>query len=165
LVQSFTIELDKVWWAQFRKQTRAAAGDMRDVSDLMLDVGKIAEKEWKRRVPNESGAADRSIKARRKSRSAEVWGGGKKAPYLGWLDFGGTVVWKTRGDKYAHAHLQSGDFRMRYKMFIKRPRVEGGRYMYKVVPAKEAEINQKFMDGVQHILNKHFTGPPGGASI
>jgi len=164
MAQPFTIELDKKWWAEFRRQLKAATDslDAKDtmLPDLMQKIGRIAEAEWWRRVPDQTGAADRSIKARRKQRSAEVWGGGKKAPYLGWLDFGGLVIWKQKANTgYTRLHLQSGDFRQRFRAKIYRTRIEGGRYMYKVVPAKEDEIMRTFEDGVQDILSKHFHAP------
>lgn len=43
----------------------------------------------RRGVPRKSGAAKGSIKAQSQQRVARVVGGSRKAPYFGWLDFGG----------------------------------------------------------------------------
>jgi hypothetical protein len=45
----------------------------------------------RRRVPDRSGKARGSLKARSGQREAIVMGGGRKAPYYPWLDFGGKV--------------------------------------------------------------------------
>lgn len=43
----------------------------------------------KPKVPVVSGTARGSIKARSTTKTARVIGGGNKAPYFGWIDFGG----------------------------------------------------------------------------
>lgn len=43
------------------------------------------------RVPKRSGRAARSIKARSTRTAVRVTGGGRRAPYYPWLDFGGRV--------------------------------------------------------------------------
>lgn len=62
-----------------------------------------------RRVPVRTGRARASLRAMSSQREARVMGGSKKAPYYGWLDFGG----RTGRDKSQ-----------------RRPFVQGGRYMY-----------------------------------
>lgn len=43
----------------------------------------------RRGVPRRTGAAKGSVKAQSQQRVARVVGGSRKAPYYGWLDFGG----------------------------------------------------------------------------
>jgi hypothetical protein len=61
------------------------------------------------RIPRRSGKARSSVKARSTQRFARVSGGGNKAPYYPWLDFGGRV-----------GRAKS----------IKRPFLSDGRYIY-----------------------------------
>lgn len=61
----------------------------------------------RRRVPNDTGVARASLKPRSGQREATVVGGGRKAPYYPWLDFGGNLP---RGGS--------------------RPFVKDGRYLY-----------------------------------
>lgn len=42
-------------------------------------------------MPEDTGAAKRSVKASTSGNWAQVRAGGPKAPYYGWLDFGGTL--------------------------------------------------------------------------
>lgn len=43
------------------------------------------------RIPTRSGKAKASVKARSTRKASRVVGGGKRAPYYPWLDFGGRV--------------------------------------------------------------------------
>lgn len=61
------------------KQLRIA---LNSVADLLVNRAR-------QKVPVLSGAARASIKARSTRTSARVAVGGRKAPYLPWLDFGG----------------------------------------------------------------------------
>lgn len=69
------------------------------------------------RIPSKSGRARGSVKARSTQRFARVKGGGAKAPYYPWLDFGGQI-----GRKSGKARGNRG----------KRPWVGAdGRYIYR----------------------------------
>jgi hypothetical protein len=61
------------------KQLRLA---LNDGAQLLVDVTKP-------KIPQDTGAAARSLVARSTRTSARVAVGGKKAPYYPWLDFGG----------------------------------------------------------------------------
>jgi hypothetical protein len=61
------------------KQLRLA---LNDGAQLLVDVTKP-------KIPEDTGAAARSLVARSTRTSARVAVGGKKAPYYPWLDFGG----------------------------------------------------------------------------
>lgn len=45
----------------------------------------------RKRVPRDSGRAAKSVRASSTQKEARVKGGGKRAPYYPWLDFGGRV--------------------------------------------------------------------------
>lgn len=58
-------------------------------------------------VPSRSGRARSSIKARSTQTTARVSGGGNKAPYYPWLDFGGAVG---RRDSVRRPFLKNGRY-------------------------------------------------------
>lgn len=58
-------------------------------------------------IPKVTGAAASTVKARSTQLSARVIGGGNKAPYYGWLDFGG---WGGRNKKAHRPFYSEGRF-------------------------------------------------------
>ena len=70
------------------------------------------------RVPEVTGRARRSIKARGSTRGASIAFGGTAAPYMPWLDFGGRVG-RNRS--------------------VSRPLVPGGRYVYPAISDQKEE--------------------------
>lgn len=73
----------------------------------------------KPRVPRRSGRAASTLAARSTQTSVRVSGGGRKAPYYPWLDFGGRVG-KNRS--------------------VSRPFFSGGRYLYPALSARREAI-------------------------
>lgn len=68
------------------------AGAMDDVaSDSAKRVATEVADHARPRVPSMSGRARRSIRVETTATGAEVLGGGSKASYYGWLDYGGRV--------------------------------------------------------------------------
>jgi hypothetical protein len=68
------------------------------------------------KIPRRSGRAARSVRFGASARAAYVQHGDKAAPYVGWLDFGGTL--RPTGGR---------------KNTIRRPVVDGGRYLYPTI--------------------------------
>lgn len=83
----------------------------------------------RRRVPAKTGRARASVKAASSQREARVKGGGAKAAYYPWLEFGGKVG--------------------RNKS-VKRPFVNGGRYIYPTYAANRPSI----MTGLDLAISK-----------
>lgn len=73
------------------------------------DAADIVVNDARPRIPTRSGKAKASVKARSTQTASRVVGGGNKAPYYPWLDFGGRVG-RNRS--------------------IKRPFLKHGRYIY-----------------------------------
>jgi hypothetical protein len=73
----------------------------------------------RRRVPTRTGRAKASIKVASGQREAKIKGGGGKAGYYPWLDFGG---------------------RTGRKKSVRRPFVERGRYLYPTYDASRPQI-------------------------
>lgn len=72
-----------------------------------------------RRVPVRTGKARASLKAMSSQRETRVSAGGRKAPYYGWLDFGGRIG-KNKS--------------------VRRPFVKGGRYIWPTVAANRDQL-------------------------
>lgn len=82
-------------------------------------------------VPRRSGRAQRSIKAKSTRTAVRVSGGGSKAPYYPWLDFGGRVG-KDRS--------------------IRRPFLKDGRYIYRAYA--DASTRDRFSEVLEKSLVK-----------
>lgn len=83
------------------------------------------------RVPRRSGRAQRSIKAKSTRTKVRVSGGGSKAPYYPWLDFGGRVG-------------PAGS--------IERPFIKDGRYIYRAY--FDASVRNRFSEVLEKSLIK-----------
>lgn len=72
-------------------------------------AAEVVVKDARVGIPTKSGKAKASVKAKSTQTASRVVGGGNKAPYYPWLDFGGRV-----GRKHS----------------VKRPFITHGRYIY-----------------------------------
>lgn len=81
-------------------------------------------------VPRRSGKAAASIKAKSTRTAARVTSGGRQAPYMPWLDYGGKVG---KGDT---AH---------------RPFISDGRYVYPAYRANREKFEQHMRDRLAEI--------------
>lgn len=93
---------------------RNALGELESSLPKALDVAlagcaDLVLTDARRRVPTRTGAARASLAVRMIDQRAEVVAGGSRAPYFGWLDFGGRVG---RG------------------LSVNRPYLANGRYVY-----------------------------------
>jgi hypothetical protein len=86
-----------------------------------------------RRVPTRTGRARASIKAVSGQRDAKVRGGSRKAPYYGWLDFGG---------------------RTGRQRSVVRPFVTGGRYLYPAFSANRDTVHKALEKGLQDLVRR-----------
>lgn len=81
---------------------------LNEVADVVLDTARPL-------VPTRSGKARASLKAGSTEKAVQIKAGGAKAPYWGWLDFGGKV-----------GHNKS----------VKRRFITEGRYIYPTLTRK-----------------------------
>lgn len=107
--------------ASLPRQIRVA---LNAASDLVI---KYAQP----RIPARTGRGRQSLKARSTQRVAQVAIGGKRAPYMPWLDFGGEG--KRRGRP------------------SKRPFIKEGRYIYPGLAANRDEITQVMTDALTQL--------------
>src|SRR5262245_21926026 len=83
------------------------------------DAADIIVSDAKPKVPTRSGRAAGTVKARSTQTAARVVGGGNRAPYYPWLDFGGRV-----------GRRQS----------VRRPFLKDGRYIYAAYDRRRGEF-------------------------
>lgn len=77
---------------QFRANLKAMDRELPKALRLAFNAAaEIVVQDARPRVPSKSGRARASVKARSTQAYSRVAGGGNKAPYYPWLDFGGRV--------------------------------------------------------------------------
>lgn len=104
----------------FQRALKTMDGESQKQLRVVLnEAATTVAKGASRRVPRRTGRAAASLRAMSSQREARVMGGSKKAPYYGWLDFGGRI-----GRDRA----------------TRRPFVAGGRYMYPAFSANRDSI-------------------------
>lgn len=95
---------------KFSKDLKKLDSDLPKMLRLALnEVADVIVDDAKPDVPHRSGKAARSVKAKSTRTAVRVAGGGSRAPYYPWLDFGGRVG---------------------RKKSVKRPFKKKGRYIY-----------------------------------
>lgn len=116
--------------AALNRLDKALAGELRD--GLKNAAGVVA-RDAARVVPKRSGRAAGSLRAVSRGNTVLVQGGGARAPYYGWLEFGGAVGRKSS---------------------VKRPRVPNGRYIRPAIARNETEIVNKVADAFDNAARK-----------
>lgn len=107
---------------------RASEGSQKQLRVVFNEAAETVVGGARRRVPRgPSGAARASLKPMSGQREAKTVGGGRKAPYYPWLDFGGRV----------------GRDRSVSRRFI-----EGGRYLYPSWSANRRSVLDALAEGV-----------------
>ena len=105
-----TAHVQVVGLKEFQRSLKAIDRDLPKALRLALnDAGNIIVDQAVPRIPRRKGRAAKSVKARSTQKMVRVVGGGNRAPYYPWLDFGGSVG-KRRS--------------------VKRPFLTKGRYIY-----------------------------------
>lgn len=109
--------------ADLQKALRQVDKDLpKELAGGLAEVSQIVVDEARPHIPVRSGKAAGSMKIRKQQRGASIALGGNAAPYMPWLEFGGTV-----GKSNS----------------IKRPFVHAGRYTYPALRRKDAEVKAK----------------------
>lgn len=113
------------------------AADDEAVKAMKAVLKEIAEgvaSDARSRVPRRTGKAAASYKPRGGVKGAAVAFGGARAPYAPWLDFGGAVGRK-RG--------------------VRRPVVQGGRYLYPAIGDNMEDVQEKVAKAISDITSRY----------
>jgi hypothetical protein len=103
---------------EFNKRLRDMGGDLPKAVRLAFnDCADIVVQDARPRVPKWTGAAKGSVRVASTRTAARIRGGGAKAPYYPWLDFGG---YAGRGRTMHRPFLQEGRY-IYNAFFRKRP--------------------------------------------
>lgn len=125
-----------------RKALKQVEDGLADLKEAHKRLGREAAEDIKAALPSKSGAWKAAIKDQSTTTMAKViWGRegkGKGIVYAGWQEFGGKVLWKSRGNGPAHIATY-GIVRNVRVMRIELPRVPDGRYVY---PTAEANVEK-----------------------
>ena len=159
----FRIELDRRYYAEFRRQVRAASDNLRDFNAEMRTgmreaLTPLAEA-WRQNLPGSLKGTVKVLPTTMVVRAGNRPVHGDQ-PFLPWAEFGGRIVWRrdpAYGD-FKRVPLPFG-FRMRKVMGIKRSRVPLGRYMYPAMLTAKSETERGVADVIQHMLNEVFHAP------
>jgi hypothetical protein len=117
---------------EFQASLRAMDADLPKQLRLVLNEAAGVVIDYARpRIPSKTGKARASLKARSSQREARVAIGGNRAAYVPWLDFGGEG--KRPGRPPA------------------RPFIRSGRYVYKALEVKRADITDIMTAGLTEL--------------
>lgn len=116
-------EVDKALGPELRK-------GLNEIADIVGDAARPL-------VPSRTGKARASIKAKSTETAVQLKVGGAKAPYYGWLDFGGKVG--------------------RSKS-VRRPFIQGGRYIYPTLRRKREHIDDALLDVLERVAGEATGG-------
>jgi len=123
--------------AQFSRALRKLDNDLPKLLRLaMNDAAAVVVDYGQARMPRRTGRAVSTIKARSTRTSVRVVEGGPKAPYVPWLDFGGTVGRGRRRIRTGRGIRGAA----RFAGSVKRPYYNEGRYLYPALHDKRDEI-------------------------
>lgn len=109
-------------WRELVRSLRAVGPEA--VKAIRLGANKAAEivaADARGRMPSRSGRARASVKAQSTRTAARVSSGGRRAPYVPWLDYGGSVGRNNTA---------------------RRPFIADGRYVYPAFRARRADFER-----------------------
>lgn len=114
--------------AEFNRNLKRLDANLPKALRLALnDAADVIVSDAKPRIPRRSGKAAGSVRARSTRTKARITGGGARAPYYPWLDFGGRVG---------------------RRKSVKRPVLADGRYIYSAYFRRRGE----FQEGLEKAL-------------
>jgi hypothetical protein len=114
--------------AEFQKSLRQIDANLPKQLRIMLNQASTVVIRWAvPRIPTRTGRAAGSVKAKSSQRESRVSMGGRRAPYMPWLDFGGKV----------------GPNRS-----VERPFLVRGRYLYAGLEANAEDVQKIIEEGL-----------------
>lgn len=136
-MQIETKELDR-----FIGRVQATEKDLSQVGEVMVEAAKFILDKAKGKMPRKSGGMQGSFTVKKKGQAAALITSGKH-PYAGVQEFGGPVIWRSKGG-YVRVPVH-GEFRMMRmaRIPVKAPKATG----YHIYPA--IDDNQS---GIQRVV-------------
>jgi len=119
-----------------RDLPKQLAAGLAEAADIVAGAARV-------KVPVRSGRAAASIKTRKSQRAAVLAVGGTKAPYFGWLDFGGRI-----------GRAQA----------TRRPFLPSGRYIYPTLTEKADKVRAKVDEVMARLAAEAGFGTSGNAA-
>lgn len=114
------------------RQLRAVSSDLPKAMRLAAnEAADVVVQEARRRIPKRSGKAAASIRAKSTRTAARISSGGRRAPYVPWLDYGGKVGRNNTAS---------------------RPFISDGRYVYPSFGDKRNEVEQTYAKAIARIV-------------
>lgn len=107
--------------ANLPKAMRLAANE---AAEVVVDEAQL-------RTPKKSGKAAKSVKAKSTRTAARITSGGNRAPYMPWLDYGGSVGKNNTA---------------------KRPFIADGRYVYPAFRSKRQQVEDTYRAALDRIV-------------
>lgn len=108
------------------------SGAPKELRLALNEAAQLLIDETRPKIPTVTGAARRSLVARSTRTSARISIGGKKAPYVPWLDFGG------QGKKPGRPP--------------KRPFIKEGRYVYATLRQIRPKIEAQLEESISRVI-------------
>lgn len=125
------------------KALKAASAEAEtEMKAVLKGIAEGVVTDVRSRVPHRSGRAAASYRPRGGVKGASIAFGGPKAPYVPWLDFGGSV-----GKKRKAGVVGSGS--------IKRPVIKGGRFLYPAINDNMEDIQEKVAKAISDITGRY----------
>ncbi len=128
--KTFKIQVDGLTDLQrsLREVKKAAP---REIKAFSVEVAGLIVKKGRPLVPKRTGKAQRSWRVASDANGAKVAYGGATAPWMPWIDFGGRV-----GKKKS----------------VKRPYIQGGRYLYPTIAKYQPQTQKIADDAMEKIM-------------
>lgn len=143
--QSVRVEVKGL--AELSKAFKAVDEDVASgMKDAFLGIAREVVGTAQQRMPHNTGRAQSSVKPRATAKGAGIAFGGNKAPYMPWLDFGGSV-----GRGHQPGQAWSGAIKRDW-----RGKPGGmGRYVYPAISDSKDEIIKAVEELVEDAARKH----------
>lgn len=97
------------------------------------EAAEVVVDDAQQRTPKKSGKAAKSIKAKSTRTAARITSGGNRAPYMPWLDYGGSVGKNNTA---------------------KRPFIPDGRYVYPAFRSKRQQVEDTYRAALDRIVDE-----------
>lgn len=120
----------------FRQVDREASAELKA---RFLDIARKVVNTAQGKMPHDSGKAQASVKPKGSDRGASIAFGGTAAPYMPWLDFGGSV-----GKGHKPGLAWSGSVKRDWRGAPS----GSGRYVYPAISERRTETEQAALDAM-----------------